>query len=244
MPSMEAAYSDEYPPPFLGIPVALAHYHRVDAGNDPAKSVWNARWQPADEYEDMSNEVLHEFFEPKDKCREFLMGDRAHVCECDDTLPLFLVRPVSKADSISLIDRAHPSPRSLGDHAEPPEAGPRKGACRMGQRAGGPAGTRVLPGRQRCWKASIRGDGIRLAGRVAGHDLPARIFHGPTSYDTGFRIYVESVDFLHSRLPLSAKSTRIGCSEKLKRDGHSMASSATSGRTVYDILDMRTERLV
>ena len=166
----------------------MALYRKFDARSDPAKGIWSARWLPADGYPGMSNEALQRFFEPKDKARAFLMGDRAHICESGN-LPFAVCRlPLLCFYTDSTTYDGSPSPRSAGDLQEQPKAGPWEGARPVGHGAGGPAGTRMLPGRQPRRSAPVQGEWIRQAGRVGRRGRSVYILDGPAGDDAGTRV--------------------------------------------------------
>ncbi|KAI0169282.1 acyl-CoA N-acyltransferase [Hypoxylon sp. FL1284] len=65
--------------PESGMPVAMAVYHVVPAGCDPALLTWRARWPAFDDLPDISEDAVAGFFEPMEKTQNYLLGDRARV---------------------------------------------------------------------------------------------------------------------------------------------------------------------
>ncbi|OTA94905.1 hypothetical protein M434DRAFT_29446 [Hypoxylon sp. CO27-5] len=65
--------------PDTGLPAAIAVYHIVPAGCDPAQRSWRARWPRFDDLPDISKDVLAGFFDPMDKTQTYLLGDRGYV---------------------------------------------------------------------------------------------------------------------------------------------------------------------
>lgn len=62
-----------------GLPAAIAVYHIVPAGCDPARRSWRVRKPAFDDLPDIREDVLARFFDPMEKAHTYLLGDWGHV---------------------------------------------------------------------------------------------------------------------------------------------------------------------